>query len=235
MIAFDLTSAVLAELDGPAPEPVEPVVHVALAPLEPAETLGFSSGASGASRKQHSWNFSDDEICFDEKNSGTSLAPIDLVLTGSTGSTGITEHSCGLQRGQLESCTGSTGSFNEKLTMPAEWLEGVRKLKNRRIPAGFTREQWQHVIFETDVIVAGLAAQAAALGWSTADVFGVQAHEYPLAVHGGLLVEAARVNADVIALTAECAVLRRRDGTGTRYIYRNDLPDDLVLIWEAGR
>jgi len=241
MIAFDLVSAVLADLDGIAPEPVEPVAPAALAPLEALETLGFSSGASGASPKQTSWlenEINADAGCNDAGGSATQdrgnmgLAWGTYFNTGSSGSTGITAENKGLQRGQSGSCTGSTGPRNEELR--SVWTTGIKRLKSCKPPAGVTQYRWDDLLFAVNGFTAAWASSAIALGWDTLSVFGSQS-AYPLSAKGCLLVEAARYRADIIALTTDCAVLRRRDGRGIRYIYRDDIPAEMVLVWEAVR
>jgi len=52
-------------------------------------------------------------------------------------------------------------------------------------------------------------------------------------MRGGLVVEMVRAEADIVVITATEAVLKRRDGTGSRYVYRDDLPEDMVPLWDA--
>jgi len=238
MIAFDITAAALAALDRADLEPVEPVAQMALAPLEALETLGFSSEASGASQKQCSWleNEINADIgcdgvgCFatpNRENIGLARRPISF--TGSSGSTGITAENKGFQRGQSENRTGSTGSRNERL-QPV-FAAGIERLKRMRRPTSFTAAEWSATLFEAEVIFTAWADRAAALGWTYLDLFGITPGFAPFAYRGGLTIEAAREQADIIALTADSAVLRRRDGKGTRYVYRDDIPADLGPIW----
>jgi len=77
------------------------------------------------------------------------------------------------------------------------------------------------------------AGPALALGWSTAELFGASP-TFPLACAGGLAVECCRRQADLVAVTADAAMICRRDGSGARMVRRDYLPDGLVLVWDMG-
>jgi hypothetical protein len=111
-------------------------------------------------------------------------------------------------------------------------LEGAARLRRGTHPAGVLPDQWARVQFAGEVLTAGWARQAAALGWSETDLYGCQLGPFPLAVPGGVVVEAVRHDAEVCALTTDTATLRFRDGTGHRYIYRDTLPEGMAPLWE---
>ena len=111
-------------------------------------------------------------------------------------------------------------------------LEGAARLRRGTHPAGVLPDQWARVQFAGEVLMVGWARQAAALGWSETDLYGCQLGPFPLAVPGGVVVEAVRHEAEVCAMTADTATLRFRDGTGHRYIYRDTLPEGMVPLWE---
>ena len=111
-------------------------------------------------------------------------------------------------------------------------LEGAARLRRANPLAGVLPDQWARVQFAGEVLMVGWARQAAALGWSEIDLYGCQLGPFPLAVPGGVVVEAVRHGAEVCAMTADTATLRFRDGTGHRYIYRDTLPEGMVPLWE---
>jgi hypothetical protein len=111
-------------------------------------------------------------------------------------------------------------------------LEGAARLRRMKPPAGIVPDQIERVQFAGEVLTAGWARQAAALGWSETDLYGCQLGPFPLAVPGGVVVEAVRHDAEVCALTTDTATLRFRDGTGHRYIYRDTLPEGMAPLWD---
>ena len=116
--------------------------------------------------------------------------------------------------------------------VPLALLEGAARLRRVKPPAGVMPDQFEMVRFAGEVLMVGWARQAAAMGWSETDLYGCQLGPYPLAVPGGLVVEAVRHEAEVCAMTTDTATLRFRDGTGHRYVYRDTLPEGMVPLWE---
>jgi len=116
---------------------------------------------------------------------------------------------------------------------PPAWLDEIELLRQMNPPAGVQPGQWPGLLFAVDVMSAVWLTKASVLGWSVVEVFGVQSgRTYPLSVEGGLVVEAARHDADVILITDTEAMLRRRDGSGTRVVRRASLPAEMVPIWQ---
>ena len=111
-------------------------------------------------------------------------------------------------------------------------LEGAARLRRGTPPAGVLPDQFEMVRFAGEVLRVGWARQAVSLGWSETDLYGCQLGPFPLAVPGGVVVEAVRHEAEVCAMTSDTAALRFRDGTGHRYVYRDTLPEGMVPLWE---
>jgi len=115
---------------------------------------------------------------------------------------------------------------------PVAWQEVAARLQRMAVPAGIVPDQFEMVRFAGEVLTVGWARQAVSLGWSEIDLYGCQLGPFPLAVPGGVVVEAVRHDAEVCALTTDTATLRFRDGTGHRYVYRDTLPEGMVPLWE---
>ncbi len=232
MTKFDLLAAVLADLDAAVSEPVEPVLAPRLAPLKALQSLEFSRKASGASQNHHfPFGYADKEKLVDAKNLAEGRTWGSINLTGSTGSAGTTVYPCGFQRGQSKSSSGSAGSFNKELLSPKEWLEAAETLLTMRIPHRVPTKDWDSVKFAVQTFSTSWAGQAAALNWTTLEIFGCRVGAGPMEYSGGLIVEMAKHNGDLVALTAEEAVLRHRGGSGYSYIHKSSRPANMIPLW----
>ena len=56
--------------------------------------------------------------------------------------------------------------------IPRAWAEGFARLQTMACPAGMRPDRWQEMVDDAGRFLARWGAQAAALGWSTLDVFG---------------------------------------------------------------
>ena len=57
-------------------------------------------------------------------------------------------------------------------TAPAEWVAGVARLIGMATPTGYSKGRWRLIATDAESVINTWAGQAAALGWSTAEVFG---------------------------------------------------------------
>ena len=62
-----------------------------------------------------------------------------------------------------------------KATIPAGWIAGVARLTSMTAPAGASPERWAAVVADAGSFLEKWGAQATRLGWTAADVFGVNA------------------------------------------------------------
>src|SRR5262245_32883416 len=68
----------------------------------------------------------------------------------------------------------SQGAIAEsRETAPAAWLEDVARLGYTKAPEGISESRWRRIAADTIHFLDTWGAQAAALGWSPLDLFGV--------------------------------------------------------------
>lgn len=115
-----------------------------------------------------------------------------------------------------------------RLPIPDEWRQGVALLRTMPVPGGVPAGWWWRLRCDTDGF-GPWAGRAAALGWSTTDVFGVLPVKPLERVDGWGLVPALR-GAEVVALTATSARLRTRTGGLQSFVRRVRL--GAVPIWQ---
>ncbi len=118
--------------------------------------------------------------------------------------------------------------------IPEEWAEGFAKLDATRPPSTIMPRDWLNMVNGAGQMLDRFGVQLSALGWSVADLFGVHP-EAPMQRHdcGGL----ARFLADgseVVAVTADTAILRNRRGNCLTY-YRRPAPTGTACLWELAR
>lgn len=114
------------------------------------------------------------------------------------------------------------------LPIPGEWLAGVARLQAMPVPVGVNGRWWWRLLCDVDAF-RPWAGRAAALGWSTLDVFGVLPAKPVERVDGwGLLP--AMGGAELVALTDTAARLRRPTGALQSFVRRKRL--DAVPVWQ---
>ena len=116
----------------------------------------------------------------------------------------------------------------------AGWAEGVARLRRMPPPRNYPERPWQQLIVDAERFLDGWAAQAAALGWPTWELFGCCRHAPCGRIQGMGLVLLLH-GRELAALTATEAVIRTR--TGARQAYRRKPcdplhPAELCLVWE---
>jgi hypothetical protein len=112
--------------------------------------------------------------------------------------------------------------------VPREWAEGFARL-DRSLPAkGFSPERWRRVLDDGGRFLDCWAGKAAALGWDTTSVFGVDAKAPTWRLdHAGLVVLID--GAEVTAITDRTARLRLR--TGALQSYHRQDSTGAVPLW----
>jgi len=118
--------------------------------------------------------------------------------------------------------------------MVPTWAEGVARLATMAPPRTYPAHAWQQLVVDAERFLDDWAAQAAALGWPTWELFGCCRHAPWGRIQGMGLVLLLRGD-EIAALTAAEAVIRTR--TGARQTYRRKPCDPLhpaerCLLWE---
>jgi len=115
---------------------------------------------------------------------------------------------------------------------PKEWAEGVARLCAMSRPSAIPSGRWQQLVDDGARFVECYGAEAAALGWDTLAIFGVDARR-PLARLDQAGAVALLDGRDVVRLDAERIVLKSTATGGLLSIYRKpDSREPRVLLWE---
>lgn len=126
------------------------------------------------------------------------------------------------------------------LVKPGSWSAGIPDPVARAVSAIFTAphadgippRHWPTIVTDTlDFVDRGQAAQAFALGWSAADIFGcdLTAPWHRLDRAGLMLLVN---NREINAITQDHAALRHKDGSVTRYRKWQTSPQPpIALLW----
>jgi len=116
----------------------------------------------------------------------------------------------------------------------ADWADGAARLAAMASPRHYPDQAWQQLIVDAERFLGDWAAQAAALGWPTWELFGCHRRAPWGRIQGMGLVLLLRGN-EIAALTETEAVIRMP--TGARQSYRRQPRDPLhpaerCLVWE---
>ena len=116
----------------------------------------------------------------------------------------------------------------------AAWAEGVARLRRMPPPCNYPERPWQQLIVDAERFLDGWAAQAAALGWPTWELFGCHRRAPWGRIQGMGLVLLLR-GKELAALTATEAVIRTATGAHQTY-HRKPFdplqPAERCLVWE---
>jgi hypothetical protein len=122
-----------------------------------------------------------------------------------------------------------TTDFKGGPTLEDALFGGLANMRVADPLEGFSFPMWRHICIDGEAFSRRWAAQAAALGWSALDIFGV----HPLSPAGrigcwgvALLIQGGEVD----ALTSDAASIRRR--SGARLTWRRFDNLQQVPIWQ---
>ncbi len=103
--------------------------------------------------------------------------------------------------------------------MPPEWTQGHARLLSMKPPATWPEDRWPTLLEDSRRFLGIWAPQAAALGWTTSDLFGCDPYAPWARVDAqGLIL---MINGDTVeAITRDSATIRTETGSIQRY-YRN--------------
>lgn len=112
-------------------------------------------------------------------------------------------------------------------TLPAEWSEGVAQLGEMVRPARIRPDDWRQIVADAARFLRDWGSQAAALGWTTLDIFGAHpTHPVERVDCVGLI--AILHGAEVVAISDATICTRNRSGARLTY-RRRPLPDSIPL------
>lgn len=117
-----------------------------------------------------------------------------------------------------------------RVGVPREWAEGFARLQVGRPPARLSSERWQLVIDDAERFIDRWAAQAAALGWRTLDVFGMHATKPEERLDAAGLIWCIG-GADVLAITSYTARLQLRSGVTLSFRRNEAEHPEAAAIW----
>lgn len=119
--------------------------------------------------------------------------------------------------------------------VPRAWAEGLALLHPDRPPAHVSPRRWLTFCNDAGAFIDRWAPQAAALGWSTVEVFGVHRTRPVERFDGAGLVWLLN-GATIEALTADVVTVRTPHGTRQTIRRRPDnAANERVIAWEIER
>jgi hypothetical protein len=123
-------------------------------------------------------------------------------------------------------------SITPSLTdIPTDWVAGLRAIAERPCPITIEPKRWRQFQGDANRFVDQWGKQAAALGWSTLDIFGCHpthpADRYDTTM--GLVWMIA--DAEVVAMGAEVANLRKSTGTLQR-AWKGPVANGRIHAWD---
>ncbi len=118
--------------------------------------------------------------------------------------------------------------------VPREWAEGFTRLCTMPRPAAYSAERWSLLRNDAGLFLDAWAHQVAALGWTTAEVFGVH-HVAPEAWHDCKGLVPLLNGWTVAAVAADRATVRNPATGKTLSIYRKPDVQGRMVIWELNR
>jgi hypothetical protein len=115
--------------------------------------------------------------------------------------------------------------------LPAEWIAGVARLRIMSHPAMVRPDRWRRAIIDAGRFLDQWGAQAAALGWTTLDIFGAHPTHPLQRIDCAGLILLLRGD-EPLAITAATALTRRRSGAILTFYRRPQ--QGAVPLWELG-
>jgi hypothetical protein len=102
-------------------------------------------------------------------------------------------------------------SSDSLIDIPADWAAGVRVIVGKPCPITIEPKRWLHFQKDASRFVDEWGRQAAALGWSTLDIFGCHA-THPADRYDTMGLVWMISDAEIVAMGAEVANLHRATG-----------------------
>ena len=113
--------------------------------------------------------------------------------------------------------------------VPREWAEGFARLDCAKPPPNFPLPRWHQIINDGGLFLDRWARQAAGLGWTALDVFGVNPAA-PLVRYDGMGLVPLIQGCRVISIAADSAQIKTSSGNTQTYS-RRPRPD-AVALWQ---
>lgn len=125
--------------------------------------------------------------------------------------------------------------IEEGAGVPREWAEGYARLLRTTPPQGFTDQQWQRLIDDGGAFLDRWGAEAARVGWSAIDAFGVlpspdMLNHRPLEVDQLPGLVPLIGGGEATAIDKDHVTIRRRSGAELVYLRRGR--EGAVALWE---
>ncbi len=113
--------------------------------------------------------------------------------------------------------------------VPREWAEGFARLDCTKPPPGYPLPRWHQIINDGGLFLDQWAHQAAGLGWTALDVFGVNPAA-PLVRYDGMGLVPLIQGCRVISIADNSAQIKSSNGHTQTYSRRPRL--DAVALWQ---
>ena len=114
--------------------------------------------------------------------------------------------------------------------VPRDWAEGYARLQGQTAPVGVSSNRWQMFIDDCGWFLDRWAEKAAALGWRSADLFGLAGIKPVARVDLAGLCWLLQ-GRELVALTYSAAAIRGASGAILHY-HRRDRGPGQLLAWE---
>jgi hypothetical protein len=114
-------------------------------------------------------------------------------------------------------------------SVPADWVAGLQRLNAMTCPVSVEPNRWLQLQGDANRFVDAWGRQAAALGWSTLDIFGCHP-THPADRYDAMGLVWMIADAEVVAMGAEVANLRKAPGTLQR-VWKCPVAPGRILAW----
>ena len=115
--------------------------------------------------------------------------------------------------------------------IPVEWARGLIRLRSMARPADIEPERWRMVLTDAAAFLERFGAQAAALGWTTGEVWGAHRSAPLQRLEAGGLVLFLQ-GREIVAMAEDKATVRTTDDKSLSFYRRTVDPREQRLVWE---
>lgn len=135
------------------------------------------------------------------------------------------------------SCAADLAEFEERTAIidasgiPREWAEGFAHMDTMARPPGIALWRWQQIVDDAGRFLDQWGREAAALGWSPLDVFGVH-REAPLARTDRMGLALLIGGGEVTAITCHSATIRTTGGALQSFRRRPAAEAGQIALWQ---